>query len=156
MGKTGGTNKAQGSGIFKDISISVMVTSLAWFAFILFRHGSIFPDYWFPSPFAASIFTILFCAWVLSELINSLWSRKNSQNTNQDKGSYRIIMLTSWAIITITFVFRIFGIGIYNGNLQYIGLFLLAAGIMLREWSIWVLGKHFTVKLLSKESLCKI
>lgn len=135
----------------KDLPIAVIVASLAWFAFIISHHGSIFPVNWFPSPFAASTFLVLFCTWVLSELINSLWSRKNSQNLNQDKGSYRIIVLVSWALIMITFVFRSFGVGIIIGNLQYIGLILLAAGIVLREWSIWVLGKHFTVKVQVRE-----
>jgi protein-S-isoprenylcysteine O-methyltransferase Ste14 len=147
MKRTQGTNKTQADGVLKDLPIAAIVASLSWFAFILLQQGSIFPDNWFPSHFAASTFTVLFCAWVLSELINSLRSRKNSQNSNQDRGSYRIIILISWVAIIITFAFRSNGIGISGGNLQYIGLILLAAGVILREWSIWVLGKHFTVKV---------
>lgn len=39
----------------------------------------------------------------------------------------------------------------FSGDLQYVGLILLAFGIMLREWSIWVLGKHFTVRVQVSE-----
>lgn len=144
-------NKTPGSGISNDIQIAFMVAVLVWFALILLQHRSIFPDHWFPSHFAASTFMILFCAWIFSELINSFWSRKNSQTTNQDKGSYRIVISTCWAALIIVFVFRSFGIGIFRGSLQYLGLILLVVGIVLLEWSIWILGKHFTVRVQVSE-----
>jgi len=96
-------------------------------------------------------FMVLFYAWVLSEITNNMWSKKNSQVTNQDKGSYKINIVTSWIALFIVFVLRGLGIGMFSGNLQYIGLILLAAGIMLREWSIRVLGKHFTVRVQVNE-----
>ena len=112
----------------------------------------IFPDHWFPSHFAASAFMFLFFAWILSEFINSMWSRKNSQSANKDKGSYRIVMVASYAALIIAFTFRSHEIGIISGNLQYIGLIMLTAGILLREWSIWVLGKYFTVRVQVRDN----
>ena len=64
--------------------------------------------------------------------------------TNRDKGSYWVIIAMCWSVIFIAFKLRGSGIGIFGGSLQYAGLILLAVGIILREWSIWVLGKHFT------------
>ena len=145
-------NKTKGIGIFKDIHIVSLAIFLVMFAFIIINHQMIFPDYWFPSNFAASTFTFLFCAWILSEFINSLWSRKNSQSTNKDKGSYRIVIVASYAVLIIPFTLRNHEIGIFSGNLQYIGLIMLTAGILLREWSIWVLGKYFTVRVQVSEN----
>lgn len=151
MNKTQGMNKKQSEGISKDIPIVAMVVALVWLAFLLSQHRSVFPDNWFPSHFAASTFMVLFYAWVLSEITNNMWSKKNSQVTNQDKGSYKINIVTSWIALFIVFVLRGLGIGMFSGNLQYIGFILLAFGIMLRELSIWVLGKHFTVRVQVSE-----
>jgi len=35
--------------------------------------------------------------------------------------------------------------------LQYVGFVLFAAGILLREWAIYVLGRHFTVRVQVRE-----
>ena len=140
-------NKIQGRGTFSDIQIVALAAFLVLFSFSLLNHQMIFPDHWFPSHFAASSFTFLFCAWILSEFINSIWSRKNSQSTNKDKGSYRIVIMASYAVLIIAFMFRSSEIGVFSGSMQYAGFILIAAGIFLREWSIWVLGKHFTVRV---------
>jgi protein-S-isoprenylcysteine O-methyltransferase Ste14 len=76
-----------------------------------------------------------------------MWSKKNLQTTKQDEGSYRIIAVASYGALLIVFLFRFFEIGVFRGSLQYIGLFLLVAGILLRQWSIWVLGKNYTVQV---------
>ncbi len=145
-------NKAKGIGIFRDTHVMSLTIFLLMFAFILINHQMIFPDHWFPSPFVASFFTFLFCAWILIEFINSMWSRKNSQSTNKDKGSYRIVIVASYAALIIAFTIRSHEIGIISGSLQYMGLILLTAGILFREWSIWVLGKYFTVRVQISEN----
>jgi protein-S-isoprenylcysteine O-methyltransferase Ste14 len=145
-------NKTQGSGFFKNMQIVALAAFLLSVALLIIHHQSAFPDKWFPSHFAASTFTFLFCAWILSEFINNIWSLKNSQTTNQDKGSHRIIVFTSYAMLFIVFVFRSFEIGTFNRDLQYVGFILIVAGIFLREWSIWVLGKHFTVRVQVRDN----
>ncbi|WP_394697869.1 methyltransferase family protein [uncultured Methanomethylovorans sp.] len=62
-----------------------------------------------------------------------------------------IIIAMIWLLLFIVFRFRILGIGIFSGNLQYGGFLLIIVGIVLREWSIWVLGKHFTVQVQIRE-----
>jgi protein-S-isoprenylcysteine O-methyltransferase Ste14 len=69
-------------------------------------HGSIFPENWFPSRFAALVFMLLYCTWALSELQNSAWDGKNPQTINQDKGSYRIIVVT-YLMLPLTIQYRI-------------------------------------------------
>jgi Putative protein-S-isoprenylcysteine methyltransferase len=133
-----------GSRVFKNIPTTSLITVLMLFAVFQLQQRSVFPDNWFPSQFASSTFMILFCVWILSEIINTLISRKNSQTTNKDKGSSWVIIAVFWSVLFIAFTLRGFGIGIFGGNLQYAGLVLLAVGTILRQWSIWVLGKHFT------------
>jgi protein-S-isoprenylcysteine O-methyltransferase Ste14 len=133
--------------ISNDLQIIVIVAVFLLLAFSIFQHRPVYPEYWFPSPFAASAFTILLYVWILSEIANSAWSRKNSRSTNQDKGSYRVVVITTWLAIIVVFTLRSFGIGTFIGNLQYVGLGLLAVGIVLREWAVSVLGKHFTVRV---------
>jgi len=143
--------KTLGSHIFEDVPITSMAIVLILFAIFQLQHRSVFPDDWFPSQFAVSSFMILFCVWILSEIINFLFSRKNSQTTNKDKGSCWIIIAMAWSVLFIAFTLRGFGIGIFGGSLQYAGLVLIAVGIILREWSIWVLGKYFTGQVQVRE-----
>jgi len=135
----------------KDIQIWALVVIFILFALTLLQHHSIFPDHWFPSQLAASAFTFLFCIWVLSEVANNAWSWKNSRTTAQDKGSYRVVIAAIWLSIFIVFILRSYGIGAFTGRVQYIGMILLAAGVVLREWAIVVLGKHFTVRVQVNE-----
>ena len=141
----------QNSGILTFLPIVAMVVVLVLFVFSLAQHHSIFPDSWFPSRLA-SAFMILFCIWILCELANLGWSRKNSGTANKDKGSFRVVVAASWASIFAIFIFRSLDIGVFGGNLQYLGFILFAAGIVLREWSVWVLGKHFTVQVQIREN----
>lgn len=122
---------------------AVLVVLISW----QIQGHPIFPNSWFQSPSAAYAFFILFCIWVACELANNVLSKKNSQIANLDRGSFRIIILASWAAIFAIFIFRSLRIGIFEGSLQYIGFILIAAGIILREWAIYVLGKHFTVRV---------
>jgi len=140
-------NKIPGSGIFKNIQIVALAAFLLSFALFILHHQSAFPDKWFPSHFASFTFMILFCAWILSEFINNIWSLKNSQKTNKDKGSFRLIIAASYAMLFVVFLFRGFESGAFNGNPQYVGFIFIVAGIFLREWAIWVLGKQFTVRV---------
>lgn len=137
--------------VLNNIPIMALLAVLAAFVSLLSRGYTVFPNSWFPSQSAASAFMILFIVWVLCELGNNIWSRMNSIRTNLDRGSFRVVIMVSWAAIFAVFVFRSFLIGIFDGSFQYIGFVLFAAGILLREWAIYVLGKHFTVRVQVRE-----
>ena len=70
---------------------------------------------------------------------------------NQDRGSFRVVILASWTAIFAVFIFRSPLIGIFEGYSQYIGFILFAAGIVLREWAIYLLGEYFTVRVQVRE-----
>jgi len=137
--------------ILNNIPIIALFAVLVVFISFLSNGYTVFPDSWFPSKPSASAFMILFCVWIFCELGNNIWSRMNSITTNLDRGSFRVVIVASWAAIFAVFLFRSFRIGIFEGSLQYIGFVLIAAGILLREWAIYVLGKHFTVRVQVRE-----
>jgi hypothetical protein len=70
----------------------------------------------------------LFFTWILSEFINNIWSWKNSQTTNKDKSSHRIIIFATYAMLFVVFLFRSLEIGIFNGDAQYVGFILILFG----------------------------
>lgn len=144
-------SRTQGYNISKDPQVVALAVVFLLFALALLQHHFIFPEHWFPSQFASSAFTLLFCIWILSEIANSIWSRKNSSTTNQDKGSFWVVIAASWSTIFVVFIIRSYEIGAFSGIVQYVGLVLLTAGIVLREWAVTVLGKHFTVRVQVRE-----
>jgi len=138
-------------GVIDTLIVVMTAGGLLAFAFSLFQPQSVFPDGWFPSSSVASAFKALFSLWVLSEVVNNFWSRRNSGAKSQDRGSYWVVIGASGASVFGDFLFRSLGAWTFGGALQYAGLALMVAGIALREWSIWVLGKHFTVRVQVRE-----
>jgi len=145
------SNKKQGIGIIKDIHIVLLAAFLVLYAYFLLQLHSIFPDKWFPSHFVAIVFMLLLSLWILSEFINSLWSKKNSQTTNKDNGSYKIVVAASYMALFVVFLLRKFNLGVFSGSFQYVGFILIIVGILLREWAIYLLGNCFTTRVQVRE-----
>jgi len=144
-------NRQQGYSISKNLPAIALVVVFLLLVLTLLQHHSIFPEHWFPSHFTASAFSLIFCLWILSEIVNNARSKINSIAAQKDKGSFWAVIAASWASIFVIFIIRSFDIGTFSGIVQYIGLGLFAAGIALREWSVFILGKHFTVRVQVRE-----
>ena len=144
-------NQLPNYSITNNIPSAALFAVLVAFIILLSSGHRIFPNSWFPSQLAASAFMILFCTWILCEFANNVLSKRNSITANQDRGSFRLVIVTSWVTIFAIFIFRSLGIGVFSGFTQFSGLFIFAAGIALREWAIFVLGKHFTVRVQIRE-----
>lgn len=140
-------NKVKASSFSSYSHIFFLAVFIVMFAYLLLQPHSVFPDHWFPSRSANSLFKLLSFAWVLSELTNLMWSKRNLQTTKQDEGSYKIIAIATYTSLVVVILFRCFDIEVFSGSLQYVGLILFGAGILLRQWSIWVLGKYYTVQV---------
>src|SRR5208283_178404 len=132
------------------IAIATIIGFLM-FVFSLISQPDAFPNSWFPSILAAVAFKVIFSAWIMAEIVNSFWSRKNSGAPSQDRGSFWIVSVAGFAVLFVVFMFRYSGYGSINPGLQYAGLILAVAGIALREWAIIILGKHFTVRVQVRE-----
>jgi len=105
---------------------------------------------WFSDPGAALVFKLLFCAWVLAELANTYRSRQHAVPSDQDRGSFRIVMISHVGALFAIVLCRSFGIGTVPASLQYAGLAVMAFGVLLREWAVLVLGRHFTVRVQTR------
>jgi len=141
--------------ILNNIPIIALFSVLVAFVSFMSRGHTVFPDSWFPSQFAASAFMILFCVWILCELVNNIWSRMNSITTNVDKGSFRVVIVASWAAIFAVFIFRSFSIGIFEGSFQYVGSYYLLRAFCFEngQFMYWVdilpFGSRFVKKQVS-------
>jgi len=125
----------------------IVIIGFLLLVLFLFQNGSPFPERWFPSQLANWAFTVLFCIWILAEIVNNIYSSKNSDSQSQDRGSHRLLVAAIYIAIFAVFILREFGFGVFSSDFQYFGLMLLALGILVREWAIFVLGRHFTVRV---------
>ena len=111
-------------------------------------------DRWFPSQAAAALFIVASCLWAAFELYNTLGTRRFLLPSAQrrDRGSYWIVSLAVWGSVTIALLIRRFDLGSFHGDIQYIGLAAMMAGIALREWSVFTLGRRFSVAVTTHPS----
>jgi len=105
-----------------------------------------FPLQWFPSPSAARLFSIVLLIWFAAELTNMVIGRRGLMRSGRkDRGSFWVIIIAVYVCFTIPFIARGADLWVITGGLQYAGIALVLVGIALREWSILVLGRYFSV-----------
>jgi protein-S-isoprenylcysteine O-methyltransferase Ste14 len=85
---------------------------------------------------------------VLSEIVFAgiipRWRRQGAPIRYEDKGSRLLIALSMYLALVIAFFFAVSGIASLPSVSYYVGIGLMAAGIVLRQWSIVVLGRYFS------------
>jgi protein-S-isoprenylcysteine O-methyltransferase Ste14 len=102
----------------------------------------------FPTTIAASIFFVVYAFWLLSELVvGGIIPRSRRHGTPiryEDKSSRLLITLSMFISVIIAFLFAASGIASLPSGAFYLGIGLMIAGILLRQWSIAVLGRYFS------------
>ena len=102
----------------------------------------------FPTTTAASIFFVVYALWLLSELvIGVIIPRARRQGTPiryEDRSSRLLISLSMFLSLMIALFFAASGIASLPSGAFYLGIGLMIAGILLRQWSIAVLGRYFS------------
>jgi protein-S-isoprenylcysteine O-methyltransferase Ste14 len=102
----------------------------------------------FPTTTAASIFFVVYALWLLSELvIGGIIPRSRRHGTPiryEDRSSRLLISLSMFLSLMIAFLFAASGITSLPSGAFYLGIGLMIAGILLRQWSIAVLGRYFS------------
>ena len=102
----------------------------------------------FPTTTAASIFFVVYAVWLLSELvIGGIIPRSRRHGTPiryEDRSSRLLISLSMFLSLMIAFLFAASGIASLPSGAFYLGIGLMIAGILLRQWSIAVLGRYFS------------
>jgi protein-S-isoprenylcysteine O-methyltransferase Ste14 len=102
----------------------------------------------FPSSTAALIFSVVFFLWILSEIVGA-WivpglRRGRARTRRRDRGSILFIYVGVIVSFGIAFSFAGADIAKLPGWVCYPGIILMAAGIVVRQWSIAVLGRFFS------------
>jgi protein-S-isoprenylcysteine O-methyltransferase Ste14 len=105
---------------------------------------------WFPSLEFAQAFTILYLAWPVIELLNSIRGH-SKRGHSKDRGSYGVILLGIFLSLTLAFAMRALDFGVVAGLAQFLGLLMMLVGVVFREWSIAVLGRSFSARVVIKE-----
>lgn len=105
---------------------------------------------WFPSLEFAQAFTILYLAWPVIELLNSIRGH-SKRGHGKDRGSSGVILLGIFLSLTLAFAMRALDFGVVAGLAQFLGLLMMLVGVVFREWSIVVLGRSFSARVVIKE-----
>jgi protein-S-isoprenylcysteine O-methyltransferase Ste14 len=86
--------------------------------------------------------------WLFSELVVGgiipRSRRRGAPIRYEDKSSRALITLSTLLSLTIGFLFASSGIASLPSGAFYLGIGLMVAGILLRQWSIAVLGRYFS------------
>lgn len=104
------------------------------------------PSHWFPNLLFTNLFGILI---VLIFLVDYLIPRLNSRSAqkpvqNRDRGSFILIYISTLLGFAAGIAFRYFNIGTLTGFFQYLGLFVMLCGSLLRNWALLSLGRFFS------------
>lgn len=96
---------------------------------------------------------ILFLSWIwaLSEIIGSYiiprLRQKGKVKARSDRGSRLVIWLGIFVSIFLSDYFAKNTITPIPGFFFYVGIVLMLAGIVFRQWAIWVLGRFFSTRV---------
>jgi protein-S-isoprenylcysteine O-methyltransferase Ste14 len=99
-------------------------------------------------PLYGTIFTIVAALWALPELLGTIFLRSPATATKHDRGSYAIVVGSVgfgvlgafWSAMLLPGL----AITIARPGLFWIGILLMLAGLVLRWYAIWSLGRAFT------------
>ncbi len=109
---------------------------------------STFPSELFPSSTAGILFSIVFFLWPVSEIIGGgiipLIRRGRVRTQRRDRGSVLLILISIITSLIVAFSFASAGVAMLPSWVFYPGIALMLAGIMFRQWSIFVLGRFFS------------
>jgi protein-S-isoprenylcysteine O-methyltransferase Ste14 len=102
----------------------------------------------FQTTTGSAIFGAVALLWVLSEIVVGgiipRLRRHGAPIRFEDKGSRPLIALSMILALVIAFLFAASGIASLPSWSFYVGIGLMIAGIVLRQWSIAVLGRYFS------------
>jgi len=94
------------------------------------------------------IFFVVYVVWVLSELVVGgiipHSRRRGARIRYEDESSRLLLSLTMLLALVTAFLFAASGIASLPSWAFYLGIGLTIAGIVLRQWSIAVLGRYFS------------
>jgi protein-S-isoprenylcysteine O-methyltransferase Ste14 len=108
---------------------------------------SLFPIENFPNETFGTVFSVLFILIILVELRILLRNR----DKKNDKSSLKFILLGIFVPL-FAMIFLSFGmVGRLNVNWGYVGIVVMVFGFLLRQYSIFILGKYFNPVIMKQK-----
>lgn len=105
----------------------------------------------FSSSLNADVFSLMFLLWFLSEIVGSsiIPTMRNGGRIlkKTERGTNLIIYGSVASSLLIAFLFAGFKIAMMPDWVFYPGIILMVLGILLRQWSIIVLGRFFSTSI---------
>lgn len=120
----------------------------------------IFGSTYFPGTVLQNVFNIAFCVWVFTEsavlVITAVRGRKSAQErTKSDRCSMLLIAIGVFLAVAVNpLLIRRFRF-VMPLPFFWVGIFLMALGLFLRVYSVWILGNSFTptVQVASEQKI---
>ena len=97
------------------------------------------------------VILLLSWIWALSEIIGSYiiphLRQKGEVKARSDRGSRVVIWVGIFVAIFLSDYFSTHNITPLPESFFYVGIILMLAGILFRQWAIWVLGRFFSTRV---------
>lgn len=116
---------------------------------------------WLPVSFSSTVeaifFSVVFYGWIGSEIIGSMilprlrQFRSGVRLERRDRGSGMVIITGVVASVFVAFAFSQDKIALLPGWTFYPGIACMIGGIFLRQWSIAILGRFFSMSVSVQE-----
>jgi protein-S-isoprenylcysteine O-methyltransferase Ste14 len=104
---------------------------------------------------ATTVFYVALAMFGASEWSIRVRSRMNHGGTRQDRGSFYVVIATSLVGVATAFVIatHVQGAALHSARwpIFIVGVVVIVLGIVLRQWSVFVLGTFFTVQVQVRE-----
>lgn len=110
----------------------------------------------FPTTFETVLFVSVIVLWILFEVIDAVIIRKVRHGgrpiKRDDKGSNLFLRLSLYVSLIVAYLLAVNTISVLPDWLFYPGVVLMVAGILVRQWAIFTLGRFFTLTVSVQEN----
>jgi protein-S-isoprenylcysteine O-methyltransferase Ste14 len=109
----------------------------------------------FASGLGLILFDLSIFVWIASEIFGAALvpaiRRRGATGVKRDRGSRALITVSILVSILIAFYFGYGGVGALPDSIFYIGIFLMLLGVLVRQYSIAILGRFFSLSVQISE-----
>lgn len=114
---------------------------------------------WFPGSFFTNLFSLVCVGVYVMDYITPRLANPNHQRKSlkSDHGSFLLIIVATTLAIFTSVALRVINFGTLTGVFQWLGLFVILAGAIVRQWALIHLGRFFsrTVQIEASHQIVK-
>jgi|GEM_PF-203880 protein-S-isoprenylcysteine O-methyltransferase Ste14 len=137
--------KMKRRGVGSSILIGVIIfVSFAAFFFFTGYDITLSPNWVFYPGIVSLIFFLVYLIKIVRVSITPPSHLGETKIKEEDKGSALLIIVGNFVAIVVAFFFAAFNIALLPNWVFYLGVVLMILGVIVRQWSIAVLGRFFS------------